>query len=886
MSGLGGLLSVLMVGHSLFGQTGPAMLQDALRAGVGQAEVRAQIINGAPLRYNWEESDKAEGVDARTVLPEGDTTHLILTEAIPLANHTRWSDTEVYAQAFFGLAAAANPTVKVYIQETWHSLNSGTEEPVAHDEGADTPWRLRLDADLPAWEALVSAVSRGRTSDSASIELIPAGQAMARLHDEIAAERIPGLNDIDALFSDDVHLNDLGHYFVAMVQYATLTGIDPQGLPTSFSDQWGNPFDAPEPELARHLQRVAWAAVRAYQGGAVVPVPPPPPTQASATEQTAPIAPNAPPPAPALPDPSAAGSLPSVADESDAVVPDNRAAAPEQAAPNSVAPFQIIAPADARPGTTDLGLGLAAIADWSTQVPFLDLMKVSRPWLGHLAGRFGGMEYGELQAGGYLDAEGWPTQMPRELGSIGTLILTDMPEAAQTLKGRYILRFEGRGVIEVTGRAKNVRYGKNRVQFDYTPGPGSVDIRIQRINRSDPPRNITVIREDRLADYDAGELFNPDWTQYLEGMDVLRFMDWMMTNDSPIARWEDRPRSQDVTYALRGVPVEDMVALANELGIDPWFNMPHLAEEGYVTAIATYVKEHLSPKLTAHVEFSNEVWNWQFAQTTWADDMAQNRWGENDKGMQFYGMRAAEVARLWSDVFGAQGSDRLSNVISTQTGWLGLETEALEAPLFVAEDKANRPPVEAFDAYAVTGYFGGILGLEERAERIDAWLDDSAAEARKAAEREGLSGTAMEEYVTAHRFDAATALAAQELRNGTISGNVQDTLADLIGRVWPYHAAVARAHDLDLVMYEGGSHVVGLGSRVNDDRLTAFFHHLNYSPEMGGLYDDLLKGWKAIGGQLFTHYADVYAPTKWGSWGARRYLSDDNPRWRSLVTWE
>ena len=63
MSGLGGLFSVLMVGHSLFGADGPDMLQEALRAGVGQGEVRAQIINGAPLRYNWDESDAGADTD-------------------------------------------------------------------------------------------------------------------------------------------------------------------------------------------------------------------------------------------------------------------------------------------------------------------------------------------------------------------------------------------------------------------------------------------------------------------------------------------------------------------------------------------------------------------------------------------------------------------------------------------------------------------------------------------------------------------------------------------------------------------------------------------------------------------------------------------------------
>jgi len=513
-------------------------------------------------------------------------------------------------------------------------------------------------------------------------------------------------------------------------------------------------------------------------------------------------------------------------------------------------------------------------------------MKTARPWLGHLAGRFGGMEYEELLAGGYLDAEGWPVKMPRKLGSIGTLILTDMPEAATSLKGRYVLRFEGSGIIEVTGRAQNVRYGKNTVSFDYTPGPGSVDIRIQRINSKNPPRNITVLREDRIAAYDSGARFNPDWTRHLENMDVLRFMDWMMTNNSPISAWKDRPRPEDVTYALRGVPVEVMVSLANELGIDPWFNMPHLAQDDYVTRFADHVKETLSPRLTAHVEYSNEVWNWQFTQTAWADEQAQARWDEAEKGMQFYGVRAAEVAELWTEVFGGEAETRLRNVISTQTGWLGLETEALEAPLFVAEKAGNRPPVGAFDAYAVTGYFGGVLGLEDRGEMVHGWLEGSAAQARAEGEADGLSGEALEAHIATHRFDAAATLAEKELRNGAVSGDANDTLADLIGRVWPYHAAVARAHDLDLLMYEGGSHVVGLGAQVDDDALTAFFHHLNYAPEMGALYADLSAGWQAVGGQLFTHYSDVYTPTKWGAWGALRHLDDDNPRWQALQTWE
>lgn len=812
MSTLSTLFAVLMVGHSLFGKTGPTMLERALQAGGRVGTVQAQIINGAPLRYNWDQSASAEGVDARAELPKGGTTHLILTEAIPLDNHIKWSETGVYAQAFGSLAMAANPDVQIYVQETWHSLKSGTGEAVEYDEKAGTPWRDRLDQDLPVWEKVVAEVAANMGSNGANVALIPAGQAMARLYDEIAAGKVPALPGISALFDDDIHLNHTGHYFVAMVQYAVLTGQQPLGLPVDFKDKYGVPFDLPSAELARTLQQIAWDAVVAYGGVSAMAAPPSPAIHTNITQAVE------------TPEPTARGT-------------------------NAVA------------------IGLASVADWSTQVPFLDLMKSSRPFFGHRPGRWGGVDHAELRAEGILDGDGWPVKVPRSLGSIGTLILTDMPVEAVSLQGRYLLRYDGKGVIEVAGRAQNVRYGPGEISFDYSPGPGNVDIRVQRVNAADPLRNITIVQQVHRDAFDAGAIFNPIWLEHLAPFSALRFMDWMETNNSVVSGWDSRPQVSDVSY-VEGTPLEVMIALANRLEADPWFNLPHLADDTHVRRFAQMVRNDLDPGLTAYVEFSNEVWNWQFAQARWADDMARARWGENDKWMQYYGLRAAEVARIWSDVFGNSAKDRLVNVISTQTGWLGLESEVLQAPLAVAEGIA--PPLGFFDAYAVSGYFGGILGLEDNGPMVMGWIAESEA---KATDR-------------AHRYDHAFLLAGRALMDGAVTGNPVDTVNDLIERVWPYHAQVARDAGLDLIMYEGGSHVVGIGAQVDNDALTAFMQHFNYSAEMGALYDRLLAGWQAVGGQLFNAYSDVYAPSKWGSWGGLRHLDDANPRWDALVAFQ
>lgn len=162
------------------------------------------------------------------------------------------------------------------------------------------------------------------------------------------------------------------------------------------------------------------------------------------------------------------------------------------------------------------------------------------------------------------------------------------------------------------------------------------------------------------------------------------------------------------------------------------------------------------------------------------------------------------------------------------------------------------------------------------------WVAESAKQAEQAATDQNLKDEARQAFITAHQYDLASARAAAELRDGSISGDPAGTLTDLLGVVLPYHANIALKNDLDLIMYEGGSHVVGIGPIVNDAALTGFFTHFNYTAEMGTLYSELLAGWQALGGQMFTAYVDVYTPTKWGSWGALRSLDDSNPRWDAL----
>lgn len=833
MSVLAVLAEVLFVGHSLVGAELPAMVETALKLrGQPEAQVQAQVINGAPLRWGWDHSDEGEGVDARARLAAGPVDALVLTEGIPLAAQVEWNDSADYVAQWAGAAWAGNPQAQVFIYETWHSLKSGTGVVVDHDPGAGVDWAVRIAADLPLWESLAAKADAARPEGAPAVRLIPAGQAMAQAAAAAAAGDLPGVETVQELFADNIHPNGKGLYLLAMVQVAALTGESPEGLQARLTRGWQNRDAVVSTELAQALQRIAWQAVQAQQ-------------QREAARPAAPL--DVAEAVPAAPAPVAEGKAAAV-DVAPAKPPEG---------PGKLRRHDPVT-------NPSLALGLSGVVDWTVAQPFVDVMKTARPWVGHLDGQWGGMEHDALAAGGWLDANGWLKAVPPGVSGVSTLVLTDLPADAGGVAGRYVLRWQGEGEIRLEGRARNVAPGAGGMTFDYEPGEGFVLVTIAATQPENPIRNITIVREDRLAAHAAGQIFNPDWLGRIRGVKMVRFMDWMMTNGAKLSRIEDSPKFDDYTWARNGVPMEVMVALANELRADAWFTVPHLADDALVRFQAETVADLLEPGLKAWVEYSNEMWNWQFAQTQWADEQGKALWGKEDGSVwvQFYARRATEVAGIWTDVFGDQAESRLVRVISSQTGWLGLEEAVLEAPRVVAE---GRPaPKTAFDAYAVTGYFAGLLGDEAKLPLVKGWLAESAA-ANPAAP-----------------YALAAERAAEELLDGRHSGIPDDSLEDLLGRVLPYQAEVARKAGLDLVMYEGGSHVVGYGPVVEDAEMTAFFAYLNASAPMGALYERLLQGWAALSDAPFNSFGDVAMPTKWGSWGALRHLDDDTPRWAVL----
>lgn len=334
---------------------------------------------------------------------------------------------------------------------------------------------------------------------------------------------------------------------------------------------------------------------------------------------------------------------------------------------------------------------------------------------------------------------------------------------------------------------------------------------------ADPIRDIVVVQERNLAAREAGAIFDPLWLSRLRGTRLIRFMDWSMTSESTLATTADRPRPADYTWTRNGVPVEVQVALANALGADPWFNIPHLADDDLIRACATIVRDRLDPGLVAHVELSDEVWNRQFAQAHRAERRGLARWGGPGRLHEYYALRATGMGRIWAEVCGEAADERLVRVLATQTGWHGIEEAILNAPSWAAEgDPACAPPGQEADACAITGYFSGFLGGHEKAPIVRRWIDESHRAAEAEAHALGLTGAAWTAHVERHRDDRAVALAAQELADGSETRLPGDSVRHTVEREFAYHAAGARRHGLRLMMYEGEpmSSAMAAGSRT------------------------------------------------------------------------
>ncbi|MEZ4650848.1 MAG: hypothetical protein R3E97_19105 [Candidatus Eisenbacteria bacterium] len=476
-----------------------------------------------------------------------------------------------------------------------------------------------------------------------------------------------------------------------------------------------------------------------------------------------------------------------------------------------------------------LGVNLSGVVDWSSAIPFTDAFRHARPWIPQL------QDNSVWDTGEPLDigANGYPASLT-EGQAAGTVLIT--AQGGNYPEGDYVCLYDGTGQLDFRLDAHIVSSAPGRLVVHISPSAdGLTHMKILATDPMDPVHNIRLVLPGYESTYET-ELFHPDFLASLANFRVLRFMDWMRTNNSAQSAWSGRSWPDFFSQGTeRGVCVEYMVALCNELGADPWFCMPHLADDDYVTQFATYVRDHLDPELRVYVEHSNEVWNGIFSQAGYAQQrglelgLSTNPY---EAQLRYHSRRSVEIFQLWEAVFG--GSDRLVRVLAAQHAnpWTGTTVMDWQSAYLHA------------DALGTAPYFGGSLGTPGNAEITRTWS-----------------------------VEQLLAACADEIV--------------LERAITQQNESEASSRGLGLVAYEGGQHLVGVGGWENDATLTALFHAANRDPGMRALYLADLTGWHdAANGGVHVAFSHIGEYSKWGSWGLLERQSQDPstaPKWMGIV---
>lgn len=440
-----------------------------------------------------------------------------------------------------------------------------------------------------------------------------------------------------------------------------------------------------------------------------------------------------------------------------------------------------------------------------------------------------------------------------------------------------------------------------------------INLNVSRIDETDPVRNIRIIMPggscrdsssgfnhfirvesqaecpinttyvsfvDRLKKNRNDIIFNPDYLLLLKNFKVVRMMNLMEASPGRVfctinknginqideecvkekTLWKDRAKLDNAAWGgssrtnhrqHKGVPVEVLVALANQTGVDPWFNIPHSADNEYVSRFAELMLNNLNTDRKIYIEYSNEIWNSGFLGFHYmsikgleegldrnipAVFNGTNRDEDYFARLRFYTKRAVQVFDIWSDKLG--GSERLIRVLGTSQGDKVLSQNVLE----IASGHV--------DALAMAPYFFGCV------------------------DRSGSCGDAPKVLAEARSVDDLFDIIDQP------ASVDPSALASTLNKI-KMQANVANDYGVDLIAYEGGQHLTILGSmgklpESEKNRLRHLFKAANRDPRMKERYTRLLYGWKAqqhLRAALFTLYTLPQTYYQFGNWGIKEYLN-------------
>jgi hypothetical protein len=488
-----------------------------------------------------------------------------------------------------------------------------------------------------------------------------------------------------------------------------------------------------------------------------------------------------------------------------------------------------------------MGTNTNEVLEYDSSAPFLDLFKTSLPFREAVPY----LTKGSVQ----YDRFGWPTRIAPG-GQAGTRLVNKLP--ANTIpRGYYTVLYEGQGKIEYGLDASLVEAQPGRDVILIDPGKDneySVKLEIKATNPDNYIRNIHVIPQGGICasnpfqrvnsasqcargdflDFERNHekiIFNPDYLKFMKDYKVVRFMNMSGITRNPIQNWSDRSLVEQATWGgaegVRGAPLEVMVELANRLHADPWFTIPHAANNDFVRRYAEYIRANLNPDLKVYIEYSNETWNGIFSQHAYMKQGGKQLGLDPVDfvaGYKYYSLRSVEIFNIFEQVF--NGKQRLVRLMAGLTGNPGMTATML----------SFRDAYKQTDAFAIAPYVFGDINELRRASSVS---------------------------------DIFRAMLSKK------DGHALPKVIEFVRK----QADVTRQFGVDLIAYEGGQHLIDDKTKSDDQHPNKLFYAANRSPEMAKIYKQLLDGWRQAGGKMFVHFSSPRTYNRFGSKGTKEYIT-------------
>ncbi len=251
-------LRVYFIGNSVTDTINYGALAELAKSRGHQQVWGRHMIPGAPLQWIWEHPK--DGFQEQpfghypTALADHEWDVLSLQ---PFDRQLDGKDGDLaMAKNFIDLALPKSPDVQVYVYARW---------PRQGKDDFDTAWLKKYTGGWDGtnetkdyFERLTLELRKACPNLKKPVLMVPVGHVMYELNQRMKAGEVPGHKQIKDVFSDSIHLNNIGSYVVGCTYFATIYRENPKKLPSE-------PYKVADPKLAEVIQDTVWKVVGANE---------------------------------------------------------------------------------------------------------------------------------------------------------------------------------------------------------------------------------------------------------------------------------------------------------------------------------------------------------------------------------------------------------------------------------------------------------------------------------------------------------------------------------------------------------------------------------------------------------------------------------------------